>query len=656
MIGFIKKSVGNKIMVAVTVSILLVMGVEITLRIYFGTRDRVKLVEALSTDLAASAYSGIKYPMSVGDSEAVERVLADVRLKMEGVEVFICDSDQKIIWSTHEQRTDTKVSDSITSVAPLLALNETLRSGVAPKTSLKEGEQYLITIQPIFNDEECYHCHGSSRKILGGMVIRTDVQLTMAAVAEARNRTVIIALLGLLAIIILIYTLVGKFIRHPLAKLADSAKKFAEGDRSVSMDVSTGDEIGVLSNTFNYMVRRISTFSKALELEVEEKTNLLNERTTLVALLKRANSQLRELDILKSRFLANMSHELRTPMNSVIGYTDLLLDEIDGPINEEQKKSLQKITVNARHLLNLINDILDLSRIESGKIELEPSEFDLQVLINSSVPVFEPMVSRKGLSLSIVCDEERFPTVYADRDKIRQVLVNLIGNAIKFTEEGGKITIHSRLSERGVKPGEKPIFVEVCVEDTGIGIKEEYIDKIFNKFVQADLSTIRQYEGTGLGLNIAKKLIALHKGMIWAVSEYGKGSQFCFTVPIRKEILEHPEKPVVELAMADALAEYYGLPVETFLRDPEYAGNRLRCREYIHCGEVGCPAYESDETRCWLILGTHCEGLKIAAYPEKTDFCKGCEVIKKLVLESSSITSDEATHTHIHQDKDEKAE
>lgn len=642
-------------MVAVTISILLVMGVEIILRIYFGTRDRIRLVETLSTDLAASTYSGIKYPMSVGDSEAVERVLADVRIKMEGIEVFICDSDQQIIWSTHEEKIYTKVSDSITSAASILALKETLRSGVAPKSSLKEEEQYLITIQPIFNAEECYHCHGSLRKILGGMVIRTDVQLTLAAVAAARNRTVIIALLGLSAVIALIYTLVGKFIRHPLAKLADSAKKFAEGDRSVSMDVSTGDEIGVLSNTFNYMVKRISSFSKALELEVEEKTSLLNERTTLVALLKRANSQLRELDILKSRFLANMSHELRTPMNSVIGYTDLLLDEIDGPINEEQKKSLKKITVNARHLLNLINDILDLSRIESGKVELEPSEFDLQELINSSVPVFEPMVSRKGLSLDIVCDEGHLPTVYADQDKIRQVLVNLIGNAVKFTQEGG-ITIRSRLSMRGIQPGEKPIFVEVCIEDTGIGIKEEYIDKIFNKFVQANLSTIRQYEGTGLGLNIAKKLIALHKGMIWAASEYGKGSQFCFTVPIRKEILEHPEKPVVELAMADALAEYYGLPVKTFLRDPQYAGNRLRCREYVHCGEVGCPAYESDETRCWLILGTHCEGLKIAAYPEKTDFCKGCEVIKKLVLESSPITGDDAPPSSSHPGQDEKAE
>jgi len=142
--------------------------------------------------------------------------------------------------------------------------------------------------------------------------------------------------IGISIIIALIYVMVTRFIRRPVEDLADKAKRFAEGDTSVSVDIKSEDEIGVLGNAFNYMVQRASQFSKRLESEVARKTDLLGERTNLIALLEKANTQLRELDKLKSTFLANMSHELRTPMNSIIGYSDLLIDGVDGPINEEQ--------------------------------------------------------------------------------------------------------------------------------------------------------------------------------------------------------------------------------------------------------------------------------------------------------------------------------
>jgi signal transduction histidine kinase/CheY-like chemotaxis protein len=417
--------------------------------------------------------------------------------------------------------------------------------------------------------------------------------------------------------------------------LADKAKRFAEGDTSVSVDVVSEDEIGVLGNAFNYMIQRAASFSKKLEQEVAKKTDLLNERANLIALLEQANTQLRELDKLKSSFLANMSHELRTPMNSIIGYSDLLIDGIDGPINEEQEKSLSRISNNARHLLQLLNDLLDLSKIEAGKTEIEAEQFNFKELIDLVVPMFEGMITKKGLSLDFDIDEN-LPLVYGDKNKIKHVLMNLLSNAIKFTDEGG-ITIRAKISDRGIhQPGEPPVFAEVCVEDTGIGIKDEDLGKIFDKFVQADLSTVRQYDGTGLGLSIARGLVALHNGMIWATSKYGKGSQFYFTIPIGKEVLESTTKPIIELRVADDLAEHFGVPVETFLKDPEYAGKPVRCHEYIHCGQSDCPAYESEEKRCWLILGTHCTGLKIGAYPEKVDFCKNCKVVQKLVLESEA--------------------
>jgi len=636
MFGFLRKRLGYKIMAAMLTIILLVLVSEIYMRIYFGTKDRLEIATTISRELADSIYAGIKHPMELGDSEGIRKELLDIREKAKDVEVFICDFKQEIVYSTHVDKVKTSLVDSIQNKAALQTVTETLKTGTAPPYDPRKpledkiaGRRYIILIQPILNQKDCYHCHGSFRKVLGGMVIRYDAERTYAQVIAQRNRTLIIAISLVPLAIVLIYLMVTKLVRRPVESLAEKAKRFAEGDMSVYVDIKTEDEIGIFGKTFNYMVESVSSFSKKLEQEVTRKTTLLNERTQLLALLERANRDLRELDKLKSTFLANMSHELRTPMNAIIGYTDLLIDGVDGPINEEQEKSLKKVANNARHLLQLINDVLDVSKIESGKIELEPKELDLKWLIESVIPTFEPMIKQKGLTL-IVNIDENLPPVYGDEDKTRQIFINLLSNAVKFSHRGW-VTISAKPSERGIKPGESPLFAEICVEDTGIGIKEEDISRIFDKFTQVDLTTIRQYEGTGLGLSIARGLVALHKGVIWVTSKYGEGSKFCFTLPLKKEILERPAEPVIEPSMAEALAEYFGKPVETFLKEPQYAGKPIRCWEYIHCGQPSCPAYGGKESRCWLILGTHCAGMKIAAYPEKVDFCKGCELIENLL-------------------------
>jgi signal transduction histidine kinase/CheY-like chemotaxis protein len=578
--------------------------------------------------------------MAIGNSEAIRKQLSDIREKVKGVEVFITDFDQNVIYSTHEDKLNTTAGEFIHNKATQQALIEILKTGLSPDKLFDDevaGKRNLVAIFPILNEKECYHCHGSSRHILGSMIVRTSAEQVYKTVVAQRNRTLLLVAFTLPFAIILIYLMVNKIVRRPVESLAEKAKRFGEGDMSVSVDVKTEDEIGILGKTFNYMVESVSATSKKLELEVTRKTTLLNERTQLLSLLERANRELRELDKLKSTFLANMSHELRTPMNAIIGYTDLLLDGVDGPINEEQGKSLKKVVANARHLLQLINDVLDVSKIESGKIELQINEINLKLLIESVIPTFEPMVKQKGLTLNINLDENLLP-VYGDEDKVKQILINLLSNALKFTLQGG-IIISAKPSERGIKPGESPIFVEVCVEDTGIGIKDEDIGKIFDKFTQVDLSTKRQYEGTGLGLSIARGLVAFHKGVIWVTSKYGEGSRFCFTLPLNKEILEKLSEPVIEPSMAEGLAEYFGKPVETFLKEPQYAGKPIRCWEYTRCGQPSCPAYGSKDFRCWLTLGTHCAGMKIAAYPEKVDFCKGCEVIKNLMLEPEEYKS-----------------
>ena len=263
---------------------------------------------------------------------------------------------------------------------------------------------------------------------------------------------------------------------------------------------------------------------------------LVAERTRFIEMLERDKTELKELDKLKSAFLANMSHELRTPMNSIIGYTELLLDGVDGPMNAEQQQSLRRVKGGANRLLRLIDDILSMSRLESAKARLEIKEIDVKALIDSVVPAFDPLIKQKGLTLTIDLGGH-LPSVYGDEDKIQQVLINLLSNAVKFTHQGG-ILITAGLSQRGYVSGEASSFLEVCVEDTGIGIREEDLKKVFGKFFQVDFSLVRRYEGAGIGLSVAKGLVEMHKGEIWATSKLGEGSRFCFTLPLKREILE----------------------------------------------------------------------------------------------------------------------
>jgi signal transduction histidine kinase len=253
--------------------------------------------------------------------------------------------------------------------------------------------------------------------------------------------------------------------------------------------------------------------------------------------LEKDKMELEKLDKLKSSFLSNISHELRTPMTSITGYAELLLDRVDGPLNEEQEKSLQKVAAHSKHLLQLINNILDVAKLESGdKIKLEPKEFDLRQLIKSVIPPFEPLIAQKGLTLSVKVDEN-LPFIYGDEDRIKQILINLISNAVKFTRKGS-IVIYAQPSDRDIKPGDSPLFADICIEDTGIGIKEDDLKKIFEEFMQVDHSLRRQYEGSGIGLSLVKGLVELHHGVMWVTSKYGEGSTFCFTLPLKKEVFE----------------------------------------------------------------------------------------------------------------------
>jgi signal transduction histidine kinase len=224
----------------------------------------------------------------------------------------------------------------------------------------------------------------------------------------------------------------------------------------------------------------------------------------------------------KSEFLANMSHELRTPLNAIIGFSEVLSERMFGDLNEKQAEYLKDIYASGQHLLSLINDILDLSKIEAGRMELELTEFDLPTAIENALTLVRERAGRRGIALGFTVDE-RLGQIRADERKIRQVVLNLLSNAIKFTPEGGRIEVRA-VPVNGA--------VEVWVTDTGVGIAPEDQEAIFEEFKQVGTAA-KKVEGTGLGLALSRKFIELHGGRIWVESQVEAGSTFTFTIPMR---------------------------------------------------------------------------------------------------------------------------
>jgi signal transduction histidine kinase/CheY-like chemotaxis protein len=303
------------------------------------------------------------------------------------------------------------------------------------------------------------------------------------------------------------------WISRPVVELTRAAGRIATGDVKTPVTVKerfAAREMRELAQTFNQMALQLSAAYQTLEEKVTQRTGELQA----------ANQELARANKLKSEFLANVSHELRTPLSAIIGFSQILLDGIDGPINDEQQQDILQVNKSGQSLLALINQILDLSKIEAGKMELVLERVELPALISSVLESISPLAQEKGLRI-----DTRFaaglPAAEVDPSRLKQILINLLSNAVKFTERG-HIEVIAQPSGR---------MVRIAVKDTGIGISAEAQKVIFEEFVQGDGSSTRRHGGTGLGLSIVRKLVEMHGGAITVVSEPGLGSTFTFTVP-----------------------------------------------------------------------------------------------------------------------------
>ncbi len=500
MVDYIKKNLSLRILIVLFFSVATVMGFVIYLTVSFDTDSMLKEMTANSDEITSAIYAGIKYPMSVGDSNAVEQQLLDIRDKMKNIQIFICDTEQKIVFSTNEGTIKSDIRRYLNNEEVQNTLTSALQTGKHNKSIFEEKtsfNKFLVHIHVVPNEEKCFTCHGSEKDVLGAIVLRKSTDRNYAAIAHTRNTNIFISFLGICAIIGISYTLLRKLVSMPVRSLANEIKtlpvKISEGGAINSPVIKRSDEVGELQKSFYDMAIEIDEKNRAVE---KSKRDLLAANKELEA------------------FAYSVSHDLRAPLRNIDGFSKILLDEFAGNLDDRGKHYLVRVREGTTKMSVLIDDMLTFSRI--GRTELQFRIISFKNIISPILEYFTEEIASRKISVTT----EDIPMINCDAVLMQSLFTNLISNAIKFTRntEHPEITI-------GFDNEKKAIFVK----DNGIGFDMQYHDKIFQVFQRLHLP--EEYPGTGIGLAIVRRVVDRHKGTVWAESELDKGAAFFIKLP-----------------------------------------------------------------------------------------------------------------------------
>ncbi|MDR1472139.1 MAG: response regulator [Synergistaceae bacterium] len=380
-----------------------------------------------------------------------------------------------------------------------------LQDAMDAKSAVKNGEMYISSSREYYTVYNPIRFSGVTTP--WSVAVSIPMTKILDDASGIRNYVMMVSVMAVCIISLILY-IIAKNVTMPILTLSNTAKILGEGNFEVEVPlIQANDEIGALSRAFKFMAEKINNLVK----EMQEYAKTLEEK----------NVYLNRLNELKDEFLANTSHELRTPINGIIGIIESMIDGAAGPMTDEQKYNMVIVSNSGKRLSHMINDILDFTKLKNKEITLQLKPLDLKTIADTVITLSKPLIKGKDVALINEIDGS-LGMISADENRIQQILYNLIGNAIKFTERG-TVKVSAEVS------GD---MTAVSVEDTGIGISEDKFERIFESFEQADGSTAREYGGTGLGLSITKKIVELHGGTITVESRLGEGSKFTFTVPV----------------------------------------------------------------------------------------------------------------------------